>query len=76
MSVLLMKKIVSVIVANHLISFPNELLYVFLYLGCLIGWRYSSRLPVLSSRTAYARSQRNRKGNALDAACFGENVVV
>ena len=76
MSVLLMKKIVSVVVARRLISFPKELLHVSLYLGCLIRWRYSSRSPVSSSRTAYARSQRNCSGKVRDAACRGENGAV
>ncbi len=71
-----MKKNVSVVVANRLISFPNELLHVSLYFGCLMRWRYSSRLPVSLSRNAYARLQRNCKGKVRDAACCGVNRVV
>ncbi len=67
-SVLLMKKMVFVTVARHLISFPNDLLHVSLYLGCLMRWRYSNRSPVSSSRTAYAKSHRNCNGYWRDAA--------
>jgi hypothetical protein len=65
-----MKKIVSVVVANCLISFPKELLHVSLYFGCLMRWRYSSRSPVSSLRTAYARSHRIIKEK------FGMQLVV
>ena len=76
MSSFLTKKMVSVVVVSQHISVPNDFVQTLLYLGCFIRCRYSRRLPILSSRTAYARSQRNWRRYFLDAARCAVKVAV
>jgi hypothetical protein len=67
------KKMVSVVVARQHISILNDLVYMTLYLECFMRWRYSKRLPVSLSGTAYVRSHKNCSGYYFETACFAVN---
>ena len=82
-SFLSMKSIVSVPsttpgnpCANLPISFPNALPHISWYSGCLIRCLYSSRSPIVPSRTDPTISHRSFNVNLLPAVFCGVSGVV